>query len=77
MDDRCMQDENVALYVDRFVEAALSYANNTRSAGSGSATQNIMFLMGSDFQYENADGWYKNLGTASDKRGGGHHNLLQ
>jgi len=62
MDDECMEDENVALYVDKFVAAARSYANNTRSKRAGSPTQNIMFLMGSDFQYENADGWYKNLG---------------
>ena len=59
MDDLCMEDDNVAFYVDKFVDAAQAYANNTRSAGS--ATQNVMFLMGSDFQYENADGWYKNL----------------
>ena len=59
MDDLCMADDNVAFYVDKFVAAAQTYANNTRSAGS--ATQNVMFLMGSDFQYENADGWYKNL----------------
>jgi alpha-mannosidase len=59
MDDLCMEDDNVGEYVDKFIAAAHAYANNTRSAGS--ATQNIMFLMGSDFQYENADGWYKNL----------------
>mmetsp|Transcript_22531 Transcript_22531/g.50755 ORF Transcript_22531/g.50755 Transcript_22531/m.50755 type:complete len:1065 (-) Transcript_22531:1137-4331(-) len=59
MDDKCLEDENVKGYVDKFVEAATRYANNTRAAGT--ATQNIMFLMGSDFQYENAEGWYKNL----------------
>jgi len=34
MDDLCMEDDNVALYVDRFVEAAFAYANNTRAAGA-------------------------------------------
>ena len=54
MDDECLADENSAAYVERFVGAARRYAGNARGEGG---TKNVMFLMGSDFQYENADAW--------------------
>lgn len=47
-------------YIDLVVKTAQRYANYTRGDLSASA-KNVMFLMGSDFQYENADSWYKNL----------------
>jgi len=58
MDDECMADENSQAYVEKFVAAALRYAGNTRGE---TGTKNVMFLMGSDFQYENADMWFNNL----------------
>ena len=41
-------------WVDKFVQAALSQANHTR-------TEHQMWACGSDFQYQNADHWYHNL----------------
>jgi alpha-mannosidase len=60
MDDLCMEDDNVQDYIDLVVETAMKYANYTRGDQTLGA-KNIMFLMGDDFQYENADTWFKNL----------------
>ena len=60
MDDLCMEDDNVQDYIDLVVETAMKYANNTKGDQTLGA-KNIMFLMGDDFQYENADTWFKNL----------------
>ena len=46
----------VADYVDQFVVQAQAYANVTNG-------DNVMFLMGSDFHYENAAEWFVNLGS--------------
>lgn len=54
MDDDCLEDQNADEMVEIFVQAALQYANWTLG-------NNVMFTMGSDFQYENAQMWYKNL----------------
>eukprot|EP00698_Gefionella_okellyi_P007431 TRINITY_DN1813_c0_g1_i1.p1 TRINITY_DN1813_c0_g1~~TRINITY_DN1813_c0_g1_i1.p1 ORF type:complete len:1001 (-),score=263.05 TRINITY_DN1813_c0_g1_i1:1985-4987(-) len=53
-DDYRLEDYNVKERVDDFVKAALDQ-------GSHYKTNNIMMTMGSDFQYENANEWYKNL----------------
>jgi alpha-mannosidase len=45
---------NVKSRVDEFVKVAMWQANHTRG-------ENIMMTMGSDFQYECAELWYKNL----------------
>ena len=41
--------------VEKAVGFALQYAKGV------AGTNNIYFMMGSDFQYENANVWYKNL----------------
>ena len=41
--------------VDEAVSTALDYATGV------TGTKNVYFMMGSDFQYENANEWYKNL----------------
>ena len=47
-------DYNVDERVDTFIHDILLQAGNLR-------TNNVMFTFGSDFQYENAIEWYKNL----------------
>lgn len=53
--DPALEDVNIKSRVDGFVKAAQDHYNN--SPGTG----HIMFKMGSDFQYENANEWMKNL----------------
>ena len=52
-DDERLEDFNVPFVVDLFVNKSLIDAGN-------SATNNVMFLMGSDFQHENSNEWFKN-----------------
>ena len=47
-------DYNVDERVDQFIKDILLQAGNLR-------TDNVMFTFGSDFQYENAIEYYKNL----------------
>ena len=47
-------DYNVDERVNTFIRDILLQAGNLR-------TNNVMFTFGSDFQYENAIEWYKNL----------------
>ena len=47
-------DYNVDERVDLFIRDILLQAGNLR-------TNNVMFTFGSDFQYENAIEWYKNI----------------
>lgn len=54
-DDHNLEDYDVDSRVDGFVKAAMSHYNNAPQ------TNHIMFKMGSDFQYENANEWMKNL----------------
>lgn len=53
-DDRRLFDYNVDERVDAFIKTILLQAGNYR-------TDHIMFTMGSDFQHENSNEWYKNL----------------
>ncbi|CAF5214484.1 unnamed protein product, partial [Rotaria magnacalcarata] len=53
-DDPQLHDYNVLERVQAFINAAHDQA-------AGYATNHIMMTMGSDFQYENANQWYKNL----------------
>ncbi|CAF3717623.1 unnamed protein product [Rotaria socialis] len=53
-DDPQLHDYNVPERVQAFMNAAHDQA-------TGYATNHIMMTMGSDFQYENANQWYKNL----------------
>ena len=53
-DDPRMFDMNVQERVDAFYEEACDQAKNYK-------TNHIIMTMGSDFQYENAYRWYKNL----------------
>ena len=53
-DDPRMYDSNVKETVDRFVEVTCKQASQYK-------TNNVMLTMGSDFMYENANLWYKNL----------------
>eukprot|EP00928_Gymnodinium_smaydae_P071618 TRINITY_DN55154_c0_g1_i1.p1 TRINITY_DN55154_c0_g1~~TRINITY_DN55154_c0_g1_i1.p1 ORF type:complete len:1000 (-),score=187.82 TRINITY_DN55154_c0_g1_i1:255-3206(-) len=53
-DDPSLNDYNVKSRVDDFVRLALWQANHTRG-------NNIMWTMGSDFQYEDAASWFVNL----------------
>jgi hypothetical protein len=52
-DDERLEDFNVPYTVDLFVNRSLADAAN-------SATNNVMFLMGSDFNHENSNTWFKN-----------------
>ncbi|CAH1794207.1 unnamed protein product [Owenia fusiformis] len=54
MDDRRLHDYNVDEKVAAFVKAATDQAKNYQ-------TNHIVMTMGSDFQYSNANTWYKNL----------------
>ena len=53
-DDPNLFDYNVDERVSSFVKVVQQQAKNY-------ATNHIMFTMGSDFQYENAVEWFKNL----------------
>jgi len=53
-DDPGLDDYNVQSRVDDFVKAARWQSSHTRG-------NNIMMTMGSDFQYENAAEWYREL----------------
>ncbi|CAF1622827.1 unnamed protein product [Rotaria magnacalcarata] len=54
MDDPRLHDYNVPERVETFIKAAHDEA-------SSYATNHIIMTMGSDFQYENANQWFKNL----------------
>lgn len=54
MDDNRMFDANVEERVNAFVDEVCNQATNYK-------TNNIILTMGSDFMYENANTWYKNL----------------
>lgn len=53
-DDPNLFNLNVERRVDAFVEITCEQASHYK-------TNNVMLTMGSDFQYENAERWYKNL----------------
>uniref|UniRef100_A0A1X7VI80 alpha-mannosidase n=1 Tax=Amphimedon queenslandica TaxID=400682 RepID=A0A1X7VI80_AMPQE len=53
-DDENLFDDNVKERVNDFIALALEQAKHFK-------TNNIMMTMGSDFQYENAQEWFKNL----------------
>ena len=53
-DDENLEDYNVEQRVEEFIEQAILYNNTVLG-------DDILFLMGSDFQWENAHVWYKNL----------------
>ena len=53
-DDPNLFDYNVNETVERFVKAAFNQAAHYK-------THHILMTMGEDFQYENANTWYKNL----------------
>jgi len=54
MDDPRLHDYNVPERVRSFIQAA-------KNEAFGFATNHIIMTMGSDFQYENANQWFKNL----------------
>ncbi|XP_041364286.1 lysosomal alpha-mannosidase-like [Gigantopelta aegis] len=54
MDDERMHDYNVNETVENFLKAVKDQASHY-------ATNHIMMTMGSDFQYQNANNWFKNL----------------
>ena len=54
MDDKRMFDVNVKERVDAFVKEVCDQATHFK-------TNNVILTMGSDFMYENANLWYKNL----------------
>jgi hypothetical protein len=53
-DDPYLEDNNVQSRVEDFVQASQNIANAI-------ADNNIILTMGSDFQHENANEWFKNL----------------
>jgi alpha-mannosidase len=53
-DDPRRHDYNVDVYVDNFVRDALEQANHTK-------TDHQLWALGSDFMWQNADHWYRNL----------------
>ena len=53
-DDPSRHDYNVDKMVDSFIQHAQNQAAHTR-------TEHQMWACGSDFQYQNADHWYRNL----------------
>ena len=58
-DDPLLEDYNVPFYVDLATSTAQQWAPWHRADADG--TMHLMWTMGSDFQYTNAAGWYKNL----------------
>lgn len=53
-DDERLEEYNVQSRVDDFVKVVMDQAGHYRGG-------HVMLTMGSDFQYENANKWYKNL----------------
>ncbi|EGD74140.1 hypothetical protein PTSG_06149 [Salpingoeca rosetta] len=53
-DDPRLHDFNLDSFVETFISAAKDQAQHMR-------TEHIMWAMGSDFNYQNADHWYNNL----------------
>ena len=53
-DDPERHDYNADQWVDKFVQDALEQANHTK-------TEHQLWACGTDFQYQNADHWYRNL----------------
>jgi alpha-mannosidase len=53
-DDPARHDYNVDAWVDKFVQNAKSQANHTLG-------EHQMWACGTDFQYQDADHWYRNL----------------
>ena len=53
-DDPRLYDMNVKERVEKFINVSCTQASHYR-------TSHIMLTMGSDFQYENANAWFKNL----------------
>ncbi|XP_055014640.1 LOW QUALITY PROTEIN: lysosomal alpha-mannosidase [Boleophthalmus pectinirostris] len=73
-DDPDLEDYNVDDVVQRFLHIAKAQANVYK-------TNHIVMTMGSDFQYENANLWYKNLDKLIDyvnerQKNGSNVNLL-
>ncbi len=58
-DDR-LEDVNTAAYVDSFVAAATEAYSHTQPTG------HLMLNFGQDFQYENADYYFRNLDRLID-----------
>ncbi|KAK8944596.1 hypothetical protein KSP39_PZI007703 [Platanthera zijinensis] len=54
LDDPLIDDYNVKVRVNDFINAALAQANLTR-------TNHIMWTMGDDFQYQYAESWFKQM----------------
>ena len=59
LDDPTLEDYNVDYFINETVAAALAFAAPYRPDADG--TVHLIWPMGSDFQYVNAFGWYKNL----------------
>lgn len=59
MDDERLEDYNVDWLVDTFVEAANELKRHARG-------NHVIMNMGSDFHYENAHAWYRNLDKLID-----------
>lgn len=57
-DDPRLEDVNIDRYVAQFIRDAYEQAGETRG---DLATMNLMWTLGSDFQYQNAEHWYINL----------------
>ncbi|KNC81770.1 hypothetical protein SARC_05918 [Sphaeroforma arctica JP610] len=53
-DDSTLDEYNIKEFVDRFVHAAVKYAES-------SITTNVLFPMGEDFCYRNSEPYYKNM----------------
>eukprot|EP00912_Choanoflagellata_sp_UC4_P000728 UC4_evm1s456 len=53
-DDPSRHDYNVDQWVDTIIKAAFEHAQYTK-------TEHQMWPCGSDFQYQNADHWFRNL----------------
>lgn len=54
MDDATLEDYNVGQIVDNFVSAVMGKLGTMRGT-------DVMFTMGSDFNYENAATWFTNM----------------
>ncbi|CAG2118606.1 unnamed protein product, partial [Medioppia subpectinata] len=54
IDDPESEDYNVDQYVDKFITYAKKYSNYY-------ATNNVLFPMGTDFMYQDANSWFKNM----------------
>eukprot|EP01134_Creolimax_fragrantissima_P000152 CFRG0152T1 len=54
IDDAGLDNYNIEEFVKRFVDSAVLYAN-------ASITTNVMFPMGTDFTYRNAEPYFKNI----------------